>query len=136
MAIELLDFVRKPFGVQAVEVKEENMAEVAQWCRGEIRTEAARNGRPIRRYIKVGVKRPLEERQTKAYVGDFVVVAKDPNIRGFKVYTPRAFDQTYDELVADMEEVLGRMEKRAAEEEQYEENDGFAEELHESYKRA
>lgn len=129
MAVEIKKFVRKPFNVEAVEVNESNINQVAQWCKGTVLLEPGR-GANRRRYIKVDVKRPLEERQTRAYVGDYVVVASDPNIKGFKVYTPDAFAKTYAELVKVMEAVFDRMSKRVEEEERHEEQDlGPVEEL-------
>lgn len=83
--IETTRYVRKPFEVEAVEVTAENMAEVAAWCHGEILSETNGN------FIKVRVARVLNERQTKAYVGDWVLYAGT----GFKVYTAKAFKKTF-----------------------------------------
>lgn len=86
MAIEPVIYVRKPFEVEAVEVTEDNLEEVAQWCQGSLREDS-------RKYIKVRVARALNERQTKAYPGDWVLYAGT----GFKVYTPKAFAKTFVE---------------------------------------
>jgi len=123
-------FVRKPFSVEAVQVTEENMSEVALWCRGQIRTSVGKDGKGEQKYIKVNVKRALDDRQTMAYVGDWVVTAVNPNTRGFKVYTPKAFTQTFNEQVDNMIEVLQRMDERAQEEEKVEQEETlFPEEL-------
>lgn len=89
--IETTMYVRKPFEVEAVQVTEENLELVSEWCRGMIHNE------PAARYIKVNVARPLNVRQTKAYPGDWVLFANN----GFKVYTDKAFEKTFDLKAAD-----------------------------------
>lgn len=86
MAVEPVIYVRKPFEVEAVEVTEDNLEEIAEWCHGDLREDN-------RRYVKVRVARALNERQTKAYPGDWVLYAGT----GFKVYTPKAFEKTFVE---------------------------------------
>lgn len=81
-------FARKPFYVDAVRVSEANIEEVSKWCGGEIQTDDEGT------YIKVRVHRPLTDRQTKAYVGDWVLYAGT----GFKVYTPKAFDKSFEKV--------------------------------------
>lgn len=85
--IQPLKYVRKPFEVDAVEVTEDNMQEVAEWCQGTVHDIP--NGRP---FIKVRVARALNERQTKAFVGDWVLYAGI----GFKVYTKKAFNRSFE----------------------------------------
>lgn len=77
---------RKSFSVDAVQVTEENMEEVAKWCQGQIREENSR------KYIQVRVVRPLTERQTKAFAGDWILYAGT----GYKVYTNKAFVGSFD----------------------------------------
>lgn len=81
-------FARKPFYVDAVRVSEANIEEVAEWCEGEIQENS--DGR----YISVKVHRPLTERQTQAFLGDWVLFAGS----GFKVYTPKAFDKSFEKV--------------------------------------
>lgn len=81
-------FARKPFYVDAVRVSDANMEEVAEWCKGTI--EKSEEGT----FIKVEVHRPLTERQTQAFVGDWVLFAGS----GFKVYTPKAFDKSFEKV--------------------------------------
>ena len=85
--IETTTYVRKPFEVEAVEVTEENIEEVKDWCQGYLDTETDK-----RLFIKVKVARALNERQTKAYSGDWVLYAGT----GFKVYTAKAFHRTFE----------------------------------------
>lgn len=82
-------FARKPFYVDAVRVSEANISEVAEWCEGEI--ESTEDGQA---YIKVKVHRPLTERQTQAFIGDWVLFAGT----GFKVYVPKAFDKSFEKV--------------------------------------
>lgn len=81
-------FARKPFYVDAVRVSDANIEEVAEWCAGSI--EEDEEGR----FVRVKVHRPLTERQTKAYVGDWVLRAGS----GFKVYVPKAFDKSFEKV--------------------------------------
>lgn len=81
-------FARKPFYVDAVRVSEANIEEVAKWCEGSIETNSEG------RFISVQVHRPMNERQTQAFVGDWVLYAGT----GFKVYTPKAFDKSFEKV--------------------------------------
>lgn len=94
--IELKTYIRKPFPVQAVLVTEENMEELAAWCKGEILTE--RRDRTEKRYIKVPVKNNLSENQTKARSGYWLLFGG----KGFKVYTSRAFNACFEEKVEEV----------------------------------
>jgi hypothetical protein len=85
MSVETTTYVRKPFEVEAVQVTEENMDAVSEWCNGNINP----GNRP---FIKVHVARALNDRQTKAYSGDWVLYAGT----GFKVYTDKAFGKTFE----------------------------------------
>ncbi len=83
-------FARKPFYVDAVRVSEANIAEVAEWCGGSVeKTED--DGQS---YVKVQVHRPLNERQSQAFIGDWVLFAGT----GYKVYTPKAFDKSFEKV--------------------------------------
>jgi hypothetical protein len=80
-------FVRRPFEVEAVQVTDENLVEVAKWCGGTIRKVDFTN----KRYIKVKVFRPLNEKQTQAFPGDWLVFANT----GYKVYADKAFHSVF-----------------------------------------
>lgn len=109
MTIETNKYARRPFYVDAVQVTEENMEEVAKWCQGDVATdpkaltapEASGDDHP---YVKVRVHRPLTERQTKAFVGDWVLYAGT----GFKVYTPKAFEKSFERVSDDVSRVVHR----------------------------
>lgn len=95
-------FIRKPLYVDAVQITHENFAAVAEWCQGEVRTN---NGdepvsddgiNPSATYIRVRVHNPKNVRQTKAFVGDWILYTE----RGYKVYTQKAFRNSFDEVEA------------------------------------
>lgn len=88
-------FVRNPFYVDAVQVTEENIADVSEWVKGPINT--SNEGK---KFVKVKVKRFFNPRQTQAFVGDWVLFAGD----GFKVYTEEAFKKTFSPARAEVSE--------------------------------
>lgn len=89
MSLKTHKFARKPFYVDAVRVTAENMAEVAEWCRGEIQTDNEGHT-----FIKVPAHRPITDRQKKAYVRDWVLFSGT----GFKVYEAKAFDRSFEKV--------------------------------------
>ena len=91
--IKTVRAMRKPFYVEAVRVTADNMALVAQWCEGEIRVLKRQNADEAL-YIQVHVVRPLNDRQTKAFVGDYVLRAG----AGWKVYTHKAYKEAFVEI--------------------------------------
>lgn len=113
--LKLEKYERLPFTVEAVEVTAENMKTVAKWCGGQIRTSGKRG---IQKYIKIDVKRALNDRQTMAYIGDYVLRAGS----GFKIYTPRAFSESFRKQVEEMVEVAERMVAREEAENQAEDD--------------
>lgn len=93
MALATTKYVRKPLYVEAVQVTQENFSEVAEWCSGEIVEESsAKNGRG--NYIKVRVTNPMNARQSQAFSGDWILYTP----RGYKVYTPKAFHNSFDQV--------------------------------------
>lgn len=91
--LETQKFVRKPFHIDAVQVTAANINDVAAWCSGEVRTQKKTDQVEKGQYIKVRVHRPLNDRQTQAFVGDWVLYAGT----GFKVYTPKAFANSFEQ---------------------------------------
>lgn len=87
--METRKFTRKPFEVDAVRVTADNIQEVAKWCQGDI----VDNGKEDK-HIKVRVLRVLSEKQTQAFVGDWVLYAGT----GYKVYTDKAFRSSFEVL--------------------------------------
>jgi hypothetical protein len=99
--VETQQYQRKPIIVDAVRVTEENFTEVAQWCQGAIVRGDGQVGKPMSlgelkdiksKFIKVRVINPQRVRQTKAYVGDWVLYSE---YNGYKVYTNGAFENAF-----------------------------------------
>lgn len=78
-------FMRKTFFVDAIRITTENFEAVASWCKAEIITD---DGAP---HMKLEVIRPLNERQTKAYVGDWILTSPS----GYKIYNTNAFSRCF-----------------------------------------
>jgi hypothetical protein len=89
--MEIKNFVRKQFDVRAVRVTNENLAEVAAWCKGEIRTTEE----PKTSFIYIDVRMPMNERQKKAFAGDWVV----EHHNGFKVFQNHGFHNSFEEVL-------------------------------------
>lgn len=100
-------YVRKPLYVDAVQVTEENFADIARWCFGEVQNidespvDRSKPLEPTKQFIHVRVHNPNPKnpRQTQAYVGDWILYTE----RGYKVYTTKAFTANFD-LVEDAPE--------------------------------
>jgi hypothetical protein len=84
-------YERKPFTVQAIRVTDANMQEVARWCHGTV-VPGVRAGKQLD-CIEVDVKNPINEKQKKAFAGDWVLKGSS----GWKVYTSRAFNGCFVE---------------------------------------
>lgn len=93
-------YVRKPLYVQALQVTEENFEQVARWCMGEIRNidespvAPGTTANPSKQYIHVRVHNPKNQRQTKAFLDDWLLYTE----RGYKVYTTKAFEANFDKV--------------------------------------
>lgn len=88
-------YVRKPFTVEAERVTDRNMHQIALWCEGEVKGLGEHDGR-YGPFIEVKVLNPTNPRQAQAFVGDWVLKSE----QGFKVYTNRAFEKSFDSAVA------------------------------------
>lgn len=86
MSIKTQRYVRKPIYVDAVQVTEENFEELALWCQGDIK----RGG--TGRFIFVRVTQPKTPRQTRAFVGDWLLYTDT----GYKIYTEQSFKSSFD----------------------------------------
>lgn len=91
-------YVRKPLYVDAVQVTEQNFADIARWCFGEVGNidetpvDMTKPMDPSKQYIHVRVHNPKNTRQTRAFVGDWILYTE----RGYKVYTTKAFQANFD----------------------------------------
>jgi hypothetical protein len=103
MTIVTSRYIRKPRYVDAVQITPDNFSEIAGWCQGEIRAndgdELVSNGEvnPNASYIRVRVHNPKNVRQTKAFVGDWILYTE----KGYKVYTQKAFVNSFDQVSHD-----------------------------------
>jgi hypothetical protein len=84
MPINAQKYIRKPLYVDAVRVTSANFDEFATGARA--RCSETRDGSG-KKYIKVRVHNPINPRQMKAFVGDWLLYTE----RGYKVYTNKAF---------------------------------------------
>lgn len=84
-------FMRKPFFVEAIQVTTENMFAVAAWVKGKVEEDPESYGNIS--FIRAEVLRPLNDRQTKAFVGDWILHSDT----GFKIYTASAFSRCFVE---------------------------------------
>lgn len=95
--METTTYKRKPIYVEAVKVTEENFTEVAHWCQGAIVGKHGMTLGNLRedttKHIKVRVVNPQKPRQTKAFVGDWVLYSE---YNGYKVYTETAFRNAFE----------------------------------------
>lgn len=106
MGVITTQYVKKPLFVEAARITRRNFNEVAKWCEGHIQTErpdAPQNAG--KKYIKIQTHNPINTRQTKAFVGDWLLKTD----RGFKIYTHTSFLESFDE-VAELEAPYPREE--------------------------
>lgn len=94
LKVETTKYVRKPFYVEAVQVTDLNIDEVAKWCGGEINKQpGGKEFGAAQKFIFVkSAINPTTERQSKAFVNDWVLVQN----RNFKVYTDKAFTRNFE----------------------------------------
>lgn len=99
--IKTVQHIRKPLFVDAVRVTKDNLADVAAWCQGGVCSEGADYIKaPGTEYVHVRVHNPKYPRQTRAFVGDWILYTD----RGYKVYTNKAFRASFDEAASGTEE--------------------------------
>lgn len=102
MAVHTTKYVRKPLYVDAVQVTKENFEEVLSWCQGDLGnvdgSEVYRDVdlviNPEKQYIRIRVHNPQSPRQTKAFVGDWILYTE----KGYKIYTEKAFTENFDRV--------------------------------------
>lgn len=109
MALQITKYKRKPTYVDAVFVTEKNFVEVAAWCQGSIIGGGLSDLRDNpSKFIKVRVINPQRPRQTKAFVGDWVLYSE---YSGYKVYTDVAFKNTFDLVEGDEADKMAQLAK-------------------------
>jgi len=84
-------YYRWPFAVEAVQVTADNMDALATEFQGLILMSSETKLHKSAPYIKVDVHRPIHDRQTKAFAGDWILRSEI----GLKVYTQSAFESSF-----------------------------------------
>lgn len=95
MEVVTQKYLRKPLVVDAVQVTAENFEAIAAWCQGDITNNDGSDVdgvNPGGQHVRVRVHNPKTPRQTKAYVGDWILYTD----RGYKIYTQKAFKASFD----------------------------------------
>src|SRR3954453_3913182 len=93
-SINTTKYIRKPLYVAAVRLTARNFDAISQWCQGEIQQEEQPDKGVIKKFIRVRVHNPKNPRQTKAFIGDWLLYTE----RGYKVYTNKAFHASFDQV--------------------------------------
>src|SRR3954447_12685398 len=91
-SVNTTQYIRKPLYVAAVRITASNFDEIAAWCQGEIQQDEIPDKGAIKKFVRVRVHNPKNPRQTKAFVGDWLLYTE----RGYKVYTSKAFHASFD----------------------------------------
>lgn len=94
MSVTTVQYIRKPLYVDAVRVTGPNFDEIASWCQGEVQQDEVPGKGTGKKFIRVRVHNPKSPRQTKAFVGDWLLYTE----RGYKVYTNKAFHESFNEV--------------------------------------
>lgn len=107
MVIETEKYIRKPLYVQAVQITSENFAEALTWCNGDLFTQvfnpdtkevlyeevpSGTEASSENHFIRIRVHNPQSPRQTRAFVGDWILYTD----KGYKIYTDKAFRENFD----------------------------------------
>jgi hypothetical protein len=106
MSVTTTQYIRKPLYVDAVRVTNANFDEIAAWCQGEVQQDEVPEKGAGKKYIRVRVHNPKNPRQTKAFVGDWILYTE----RGYKVYTNKAFHASFDAVESNGGVVMGSEE--------------------------
>lgn len=84
MTIQTQTYTRKPFEVEAVQVTEDNQAEISEWCKGELVEFDSTS------HIMV----PMANGRSKpAFVGDWILWSRN----NYRVYNPVAFENSFEQ---------------------------------------
>jgi hypothetical protein len=92
-------WTRNSFDVEAVRVTEENIREVANWCGGTVAKSLTDYPKL---YVCLDTVHYNKHRQTKAFVGDWIIHVDDE----FKHYRDKSFRLAYQSKAAKREAVL------------------------------
>ena len=87
--LNIRKFIRKPLIVEGIQVNAHNMKEVAAWCGGTYTQTASK-----RPYIRVQIRTAPTDRMSMAFAGDWILKSDI----GFKIYSKRSFDRTFESM--------------------------------------
>lgn len=96
-------WIRNSFEVQAVRITGDNIQAVATWCGGTI---GKSSGEHPKLYVLVNTQQYNKLMQSKAYVGDWVILIDDR----FKHYRDESFRAAFHPKVTKFEDVLALVE--------------------------
>lgn len=108
MGVVTTKYVRNPLYVDAVQVSNTNFLDVANWAQALVGVQGAEPGTEIRpatgveidpatHYIRIRVHSPKSQRQTQAFVGDWILYTD----RGYKIYNDKAFRANFSKVDID-----------------------------------
>src|SRR4051812_36186781 len=92
--MELQAFQRRPSYVKAIQVTEENIADLAKFCNGRLKGVEA-NAHHSPRILLPEYKEGNQSRQLVAYIGDWLVQTRR---QGFRSYKDEAFQKYFVSL--------------------------------------
>lgn len=72
--------------VEAVQITEENLYDIAKWCDGDVRSYKGK------KFVQVDVLHPLSPEHSKARVGDWVLKSE----QGYKIFNDQAFKKGWE----------------------------------------
>lgn len=86
-------FERKTFVIEAMQVSLENITQVIEWVNSSGGRATLMQDDIKRPYISIDVRRPANQKQTMAYIGDWVTKSGI----AFRIYTDSAFHRSFEE---------------------------------------
>jgi hypothetical protein len=103
-------FQRKTFSIQAIQVTNENMPELARWCNGEMLLKEPAPGTFVKAIAVPTTRSAGKQVKVYAYVGDWVSRLTEAN--HFRVYREKTFLEAFEEIrsVEQRKAVLGVLE--------------------------
>lgn len=112
--MEITQYTRKPFPVDAVQVSLQNIEEVAAWCKGTVEQVPTRmlGTQTLLPCIKIQGQGENREKQFVASLGCFIVELKG----SYRVYKPAQFEASFDLLNESSEYVSDEIPDAPAEE--------------------
>lgn len=100
MGVKTKKFVRKPIYVEGLRVTAKNFAQVMAWAGGEERLDEDKATGTTKKYIRIETQHAKNERQRKAFIGDWVLKTD----KGFKIYSNYAFHRSFDTIETEASE--------------------------------